>query len=130
MNAGLDTSVTLRLLTGEPAAQAEAAHRLVATAGHATISDLVVGETYLALRHHYGVPHAEALRQLLELLEDTRVVPSGMAPVVLREALAARSSATAAGLIDRLIRADYAMNGLEVFTFDRNFARLSGVRLV
>lgn len=130
MSAGLDTSVTLRLLTGEPAAQAEAAHRLVAADGHVTISDLVVGETYFALRHHYGVPHAPALRQLLELLEDTRVVPSGVARAVLREALAARSPATAAGLIDRLIRADYAMDGLEVFTFDRNFARLSGVRLV
>ncbi|MHB1862240.1 MAG: PIN domain-containing protein [Gemmatimonadaceae bacterium] len=130
MTVGLDTSVALRLLIGEPAEQAEAARRLVATAPNATISDLVVGETYFALRHHYGVPHAESLRQLTALVDDARIFPTGTARAVLAEAIAAGSSRTAPGLMDRLIRADYAKDDCEVTTFDRDFARLPGVRLL
>lgn len=71
MKIGLDTSVILRLLIGEPAAQAERAWRALTearAAGDATVlSDLVVSETYFALQHHYRVPKAEALEQLRAL---------------------------------------------------------------
>ena len=62
MSAGLDTSVTLRLLTGVPTEQATAAREFVAASpSPVVISDLVIAETYFALRHHYEVPHADAV---------------------------------------------------------------------
>ncbi|MGH7668780.1 MAG: PIN domain-containing protein [Gemmatimonadaceae bacterium] len=130
MTVGLDTSVALRLLIGEPADQAEIARLLLVASTNTTISDLVVGETYFALRHHYGVPHADAVRQLLALIDDARVVPSAAARIALGEALSAGSARRAPGFMDRLIRADYAEAHVEVITFDRNFARLTGVRLL
>ena len=67
---GLDTSVVLRLLVGEPADQAEAARRMLndQPRGSCAISDIVVGEAYLALRHHYVVPHVRVVGALSALL--------------------------------------------------------------
>jgi len=54
---GLDTSVVLRLLIGEPRAQAEVARRRIERALIAgekvIVTDLVVAEAFHALRHHY-----------------------------------------------------------------------------
>jgi predicted nucleic acid-binding protein len=65
---GLDTSVVLRLLIGEPRAQAEAARRRIERALIAgekvVVTDLVVAERFHALRHHYDVPQATALGRL------------------------------------------------------------------
>ena len=71
MSIGLDTSVVLRLLTGVPAKHADAA-RTMLTASRETIciSDLVVSETYFALRHHYAVPHADAAHAMAALLDE------------------------------------------------------------
>jgi predicted nucleic acid-binding protein len=102
VKAGLDTSVVVRLLVGEPAAQAEAARRMLDTAPSTGVSDLVVGEAYFALRHHYRVPHAETVRALRALLADARVEATGVAREVLA---AAPESDTAPGLMDRLRKA-------------------------
>ncbi len=127
MNAALDTSVVLRLLTGEPAEQAAAALSYVsALQSPAVVSDLVLSESYFALRHHYRVPHADALHALHALLRDPRINASGVAPQV----LAQMQAATKPGLIDRLICADYDKDGLEVLTFDRDFSRLPTARLL
>ena len=129
MSLGLDTSVTLRLLTGEPPAQAETARSLVASAATpVAISDLVIGETYVALRHHYAVPHAEAVRVLHALLSDSRIRASGVARAVLAEASSRGASKSQPGLLDRLIHADYARDDLQLVTFDRERARLEGAR--
>ena len=90
------------------------------------MSDLVVGEAYHALRHHYAVPHAAAVRALRQLLDDARVRPTGVAPDV----LPASEAATGAGLMDRLIHGDYGLAGASLHTFDRNAARLPGAKLV
>lgn len=122
---GLDTSVVLRLLVGEPRDQAETARRRLeeGTTGlpSAAVSDLVVGETYFALRHHYAVPHAEAISSLASLLEDPRVRATGVARAVLREIV--RDDAPP-GVIDRLIHGDYGRAGANLLTFDRQAARL------
>ena len=129
MSLGLDTSVTLRLLTGQPPSQAEAARALVASAAApVAISDLVVAETYFALRHHYAVPHAEAVRALHALLSDDRIRSSGIARAVLAGAVAQGASKSQPGLLDRLIHADYARDDLQLVTFDRELARLGGAR--
>ncbi len=123
---GLDTSVVLRLLVGAPAAQAEAARRLLeTTAEPVLVSDLVVGEAYFALRHHYAVPHAAAVTALGALLGDARVRAPGAAPTVLQQA-----RAETPGLMDRLIHEHYRSDGATLATFDRDAARLKGARLV
>lgn len=131
MSVGLDTSVTLRLLTGTPVDQAEAARTLVATAtAPVVVSDLVISETYLALRYHYGVPHIDALRALGHLLREARILPSGTARGVLTELTERASSKRVPDLIGRLIHADYARDHITVATFDRELARLSGAQLL
>jgi predicted nucleic acid-binding protein len=129
VTVGLDTSVTVRLLLGEPADQAEAARRLLAgpPAESALLSDLVVGETYFVLRHHYRVPHRAAVGSLRALLDDPRIQATGVA----RSVLAAEpESDLAPGLMDRLIHQDYRGHGAEMVTFDRDAARLEGARLL
>jgi predicted nucleic acid-binding protein len=127
VTVGLDTSVVVRLLVGEPASQAEVARRLLATDGPAAVSDLVLGEAYFALRHHYRAPHGKALAALKGLLGDPRVHPTGVA----RSVLAAMPSAEAApGLMDRLIHGDYRRDGADLVTFDQDAARLAGARLL
>ncbi|GMV10674.1 MAG: hypothetical protein AMXMBFR55_24080 [Gemmatimonadota bacterium] len=131
MSVGLDTSVALRLLTGAPAEQAEIARDLVvASPSPVVVSDLVVGETYFALRHHYGVPHAEAVRALLELLSDARVRCSGVARAVLADTATRSTARSQPGFIDRLIHADYLRDAIDVVTFDRGLGRLERVRVV
>lgn len=129
MTVGLDTSVVLRLLMGAPASQAEAARRLLETqpAGSVAVSDLVVGEAYFALRHHYDVPHAKALAALRALLSDPRIRPTGVARHVLSHP---SSRDTAPGLMDRLIHAGYQRDDAVLLTFDRAAARLPEARLV
>lgn len=131
MSVGLDTSVALRLLTGTPAEQAEIARDLVAASpSSVVVSDLVVGETYFALRHHYGVPHAEAIQALLEFLSDARVRCSGVARAVLADAATRNIAKSQPGFIDRLIHADYLRDAIDVVTFDRGLGGLEGVRVI
>jgi len=131
VSVGLDTSVALRLLTGTPMEQAESARAFVAAEEEpVTLSDLVVAELYFALRHHFAVPHVESVRAILALLADPRVRGPGIAHAVFSEALARGSSKSRPGLIDSLIHADYARDGLEIVTFDRDLARLPGARLL
>jgi predicted nucleic acid-binding protein len=128
---GIDTSVIVRLLVGEPAGQAAAARRLVearASGGMTVaVSDLAVGEAYFALRHHYRVPHVQAVRALRALLADVRVNPLGSAA----EVLATPDAETPApGFMDRLIHADYQRASADFATFDRQAARLPGAELI
>ena len=108
MSFGLDTSVVLRLLTGEPTAQARAAIRWLRetqAAGTAVvISDLVASEVYFALQHHYGVPKVEALRQLALFFRSGDVVACGEAAEVLETP---RLASAKPGFVDRLIHQQY-----------------------
>jgi len=66
---GLDTSVVLRLLIGEPRAQADVARRRIERALIAgekvVVTDLVVAEAFHALRHHYDVPQTGVVDRLI-----------------------------------------------------------------
>ncbi len=126
MIPGLDTSVVVRLLVGEPPEQAAAARRMLeessARGPSAVISDLVVGESYFALRHHYSVPHARAVAALRALVGDARISTTGVARAVLN---LPSDELAAPGLMDRLIHGDYERSDAKVVTFDRGAARLS-----
>lgn len=129
MTQGLDTSVVVRLLVGVPAEQAESARRAIERQprGSVAISDLVVGESYFALRHHYDVPHARAVAALAALLADTRIRSTGVAAQVLAQAPHRESGP---GLMDRLIHAEYQDDDIAMLTFDRAAARLPGTQLL
>ena len=126
MAIGLDTSVVLRLLIGEPRSQVEIARRRIERAVIAgdkvVVTDLVVAEAFHALRHHYGVPEAVALTRLREFLGSGVVYadPAGTADA-LGQAATAR-----AGVVDRLIAARHRALGAITATFDRRQARLEG----
>ena len=68
MTFGLDTSVVLRLLTGQP--QELAARTLaryqegIANGDSFYVSDIVASETYYAIQYHYGKTKEEALSAL------------------------------------------------------------------
>lgn len=132
MSAGLDTSVVVRLLVGEPKVQATAARdflarRAAAGGSPSRISDLVVSEAFFALIHHYRVPPAEAVRALNSLFEDPRVAASRLA----RAVLAVPGVATGRpGLVDRLIHGQYDAEGSGLVTFDRAAGRLPGAQLL
>ena len=81
MTAGLDTSVVVRLLTGEPEALAVVALRYLQDqlrAGERVlVSDWVVAEAYYALQHHYKVSKKETLDALRSFLDTPGVEGTG-----------------------------------------------------
>ena len=126
MAIGLDTSVVLRLLIGEPRAQAEVARRRIERALIAGekvfVTDLVVAEAYHALRHHYDVPQTVALSRLQDFFGAGIVQVD---PVEAAEALG-QGTRGHAGVVDRLIVARYRALGATTATFDRRQASLEG----
>ena len=129
MTSGLDTSVVLRLLVGAPADQAALAQQAIesATRGSVAVSDLVIGESYFALRHHYDVPHRRAIAALAALVSDPRIRCTGVAAQVLADMPGKEAGA---GLMDRLIHGAYETDGIPLLTFDRAAARLAGAQLL
>lgn len=124
MAIGIDTSVVVRLLVGEPVAQARTARRRLERAVEAgelvLVADIVLAEAYFALHHHYGVPKDEA-RWVLQNFATSGVVtvdPPGIT--------SAFEPGSGAGLVDRLIVARYRARGALTLTFERKQAALEG----
>ncbi len=128
MSLGLDTSVILRLLTGQPGAQAAAARRRlekgIANGEDVVATDLALAEAYFALHHHYGVSKNDAQARILAMLRSNVVRP---APA---QAVRAFEATGGAGIVDRLIHERHRSLGALTLTFDRRMAALEGaVRL-
>jgi predicted nucleic acid-binding protein len=125
---GIDTSVLVRLLTGDPEDVyqrcLESLTDLVENGGAELFaSSQVIGEAYVAVQHHYGVDKADARSGLISVLSSGLVAPlHGEATLT---ALAAR---TGCGLLDRLIAEDYRRAGLQTLTLDRKMAALPQTR--
>ncbi len=126
---GLDTSVVLRLLIGEPDDQAKKASEFVeaqALGGRpCLLCDLVISEAYFALQHHYRVPKHEALSYLLKLVESPLIRANGCAPRALAETLAGSSKP---GFVDRLISLQYQPGPMA--TFEKPAGRLTGAKVL
>src|SRR5436190_168712 len=107
---GLDSSVVVRLLSGDPPEQTAAAllflDEMKAADVPVFVSDLVVSEAYYALHTHYAVPKDVALSKLLAMLQSglVRPEPQSLVPDILKLAL---SSSKQPGFVDRLIHAQY-----------------------
>ncbi len=131
MRVGLDTSVLLRLLTGEPAPLAALALRRVEAsllAGDTVlVSDLVVNEAYFALQHHFGLSKVQAIGALCDFLRQSGVVAAGAAHGVLTTP---NLAAAQPGLVDRLIHAEYMGMADEMLTFEKSAARMHGARVL
>lgn len=128
MAIGVDTSVVVRLLTGEPEPLARAAarrlERSVGAGESVVVTDLVAAETYHALRHHYGMPEGEARLLLRRFLEAGVVQPDP------RRMLEAFGDGGGSGLLDRLVHIRYREAGATTLTFDRQQAQLEGAQLL
>ena len=124
---GIDTSVLVRLLTRHPEAEFEHCvsklHEMVDQRAEVFASNQVIGETYVAVQHHYGVSRADARASLRDALRSGLV-----APLNGRSVIAALEATGGPGLFDRLIAEGYTREGLEVLTLDRQMAGLADVR--
>lgn len=131
MKIGLDTSVLVRLLTGEPEALASEAGRQIEaerkSGASFLVSDLVLAEGYFALQHHYGLTKREALEALSTLLQTSPVRPSGTASTVLETPKLATARP---GFVDRLIHADYRRHVDAMWTFETAAAKLPATHLL
>ena len=109
---GIDTSVLVRLLTGQPPETYVYCERqlttLVESGTQVCASNQVIGEAYIAVQHHYDVSADDALSGLLDVLQSGLVAPLGGLQVI-----AALQETRGPGLFDRLIADDYSRAGLE-----------------
>ncbi len=124
---GIDTSILVRLVTGEPPRafdEAAAALTRMVERERASLfaSNMVIGEAYIALQHHYAVTKPNAKAGLRSVLTSGLVAPGGGQPVL--DALAASRGC---GLLDRLIALQYGAEDLATLTLDRKMATLPQV---
>lgn len=85
-------------------------------------SNMVIGEAYVAMQHHYRVGKADAKAGLRSVLTSGLVAPLGGDAV-----LDALDTNRGCGLLDRLIALQYSGGGLGTLTPDRKMAGLPGV---
>jgi predicted nucleic-acid-binding protein len=127
---GLDTSVVVRLLTGDPRDQAEIAAAFLseshAAGDRLLVTDLVLAEAYFALQTKYRVPKAEALRRLREFVESGEV-EAGVAAGVLQTPNLASAKP---GFVDRLIHGAYADGQARLVSFEKSAGKLADARVL
>ena len=125
IRSALDTSVVMRLLTGQPLDLATVARSYMAETEQAgakvLVSNLVVMEAYFACQHHYGMSKAAVLDGLLKLFS----IPTFVVHPQLISLLSIPTLATAKpGFLDRLIHAEATTDRLPLITFEKAAARL------
>lgn len=125
---GIDTSILVRLVTGDPVREFDDCVRKLAALierddAEVFASNQVIGETYIALQHHYGVAKQDARAALASVLTSGLVAPLNGARV-----FAELEAGTGCGLLDRLIADDYRSAGLVTLTLDRKMAALAQTR--
>ncbi len=125
---GIDTSILVRLATGDPEDAFEDCVRRLAVLverddAEVFASNQVIGEAYVALQHHYGVSKPEARAALASVLSSGLVAPMNGLGV-----FSALEAAKGCGLLDRLIADDYRRAELVTLTLDRKMAALPQAR--
>lgn len=132
MKLGLDTSVVVRILSGDPEEQAVAAMRHLRErtreGDQFLLSALVLAETYHAFQYHYGASKKETLAALKAFLETPGVTATEEVAAVLR--LPQLESAKP-GFVDRLIHRNYLSAGADrVLTFELAAGKLEQITVL
>ena len=127
---GIDTSVLVRLATGLPPLQFERSvgklTALVEKEGAQIVaSNQVIGESYIALQHHYGVGKLDAREALFGVLQSGLIEALGGQIV-----LDALATTKGCGLLDRLIASAYDDAGFTTLTLDKKMAKLPNAKLI
>ena len=125
---GIDTSVLVRLTTGEPEKDfehcVEELRALIEGQGNEIFaSNQVIGEAYIAIQHHYGVSDPDTRAALIDLLTSSLVSPLNGHSVII-----ALQTTASPGLFGRLIADEYSRADLETLTMDQRMASLPRVR--
>jgi predicted nucleic-acid-binding protein len=131
IRSALDTSVVMRLLTGQPLDLAKIARGYMAETEQAGakvfVSNLVVLEAYFACQHHYGMAKDAVLTGLHELLSiPTFIIHPLLLPLLTTEGLASAKP----GFLDRLIHAEATTAHLPLVTFEKAASRLPHTQLL
>ena len=128
---GLDTSVLLRLLVGEPEKQAKKAEDVLdsisKTGGKVFVSDLVLCEAYYALQFHYQVPKKDAISALKTLSQSEEIECALIARTVLTET---NLHSANPGFVDRIIHAQYEVTGSHMLTFEKAAKKLHNTQVL
>ena len=125
---GINTSILVRLLTGDPEdGFKHCVDKLAALIerddAEIFASNQVIGEGYIALQHHYGISKPDARAALISGLKSGLLAPLNGPGV-----FAALNADSGCGLLDRLIADDYRRAGLITLTLDRKMTALRDVR--
>ena len=125
---GTDTSVLMRLLTGHPEqdyerCRQELTRMVIEDNVEIFASNQVIGEAYIALKHHYQISKTRAREALSQVLNSGLIGP--LNGQIVFDILGETGEA---GLLDRLIADDYSRQISETLTLDHRMAALPGVR--
>jgi len=122
---GVDTSVIVRYLVGTPVDQAARAANLVDSDQELGVSIVALVETAHVLRTQYGVPRADLVDTLIDLVTRDNLITLELSKPDVLEALVAARSFPSAPIPDALIVAASRSGGaVPVYTFDRDLGRL------
>ena len=131
MTFGLDTSVVLRLLTGQP--QELAAHALVryqegiANGDSFYVSDVVASETYYAIQHHYGKTKEEALAALKDFSSGEGISFSQNFAASINTPNIHKANP---GFVDRMLASGYREQGQITLSCEKSFRRLANTEVI
>ena len=134
MTYGVDTSVLLRVLTGQPVALAQKVRArlkdLWRSGVQCGVCDVVVSEAYYALQHSYGISKEKAILALKQLAENPGFKFSDAACAALATPNLAKASP---GFIDRVIHGTYVPDAdgeHMMLTCERDAKKLGAVEVI
>lgn len=131
MTFGLDTSVVLRLLTGQPQdLAAKALERYqdgIAAGDDFSVSDLVAAESYYAIQHHYGKSKEEALDALRSFSSGDGISFSQNFEAAINTPNIHKASP---GFVDRMLVSGYGENGQITLSCEKSYRRLPGTEVI
>ena len=131
MTFGLDTSVVLRLLTGQPQdLAAKALERYqdgIAAGDDFSVSDLVAAESYYAIQHHYGKSKEETLDALRSFSSGDGISFSQNFEAAINTPNIHKASP---GFVDRMLVSGYGENGQITLSCEKSYRRLPGTEVI
>ena len=131
MTFGLDTSVVLRLLTGQPqelAARALARYQDGIAAGDDfCVSDVVAAEAYFALQQHYRKTKEEALEALRGFSSGEGISFSQNFAASINTPNIHKANP---GFVDRMLVSGYREQGQVTLSCEKSFRRLADTEVI